>query len=592
MNDTRSSRGPLRRFALVAALLALLAVLAAIFGPRFLTEEKPAHEHAEHKGNAQYWTCGMHPWVILPEPGPCPICGMDLVPLDPKKFSGDISINPVVVQNMGVRIAEVTEGPLVKSIRTVGIVAYDEENVRDVNTKISGWIEDIFVDSLGAPVRAGEPLFSVYSPQLYSAQEDYLIARRGGDRSLIDATRTRLEYFDVTPAQIDALVKRGKPEKSLRLPSPFDGIVTEKHANEGMKIDPGMQVYRIADLSKVWVLVTVYEYQLPFIEEGQDAVMTLTYVPGQTFEGKVVYVYPYLDKMTREVQVRLVFDNPGGLLKPGMFANVELRNQLAAKKTLVPRSAVIDTGTRQVAFVSLGEGKFEPRKVQTGVTTDGGKIEVVSGLKPGEMVVTSGQFLLDSESNMREALAKMIKGEPAADQKVDVSVKSQEPLTTLPASLGVSLTDALDAYLAIQTALANDTIDDVAGAAQSLVDAVAVMRDIPVPDHPHFWHLLSDALATIKKESASLTGATDLAQARLAFGPLSVGFRSLLAATGVPPGYSNPVFALHCPMFKRDQGGTVWIQAGEEARNPYMGSAMLGCFDDRRVIPITGGGKK
>ncbi|CAN5749844.1 hypothetical protein BH09VER1_BH09VER1_11970 [soil metagenome] len=581
-----------RRLLLAAVGLLLLAAVAAFVVPRLLPHKEPTAGEASGKGATQYWTCGMHPWVILPEPGPCPICGMDLVPLDPKKFSGEIAINPVVVQNMGVRIAEVTEGPLVKSIRTVGIVAYDEENVRDVNTKVSGWIEDIFVDSLGAPVRAGEPLFSVYSPQLYSAQEDYLIARRGGDRSLIDATRTRLEYYDVAPAQIEELTKRGKPEKALKLVSPFSGVVTEKHANQGMKIDPGMQVYRIADLSKVWVLVTVYEYQLPYLEKGQDAVMTLAYLPGKTFEGKVVYIYPYLDKKTREAQIRLEFENPDGLLKPGMFANVELRNQLAAKKTLVPRSAVIDTGTRKVAFVSLGEGKFEPRKVQTGITTDDDRIEVVSGLKPGEMVVTSGQFLLDSEANMREALAKMIKGEPAADQKVEVSAEGTSKLTTLPTPLAAALATALDAYLSIQTALANDTTDGIADRARSLAAATASMQEVAVPDQPHFWHELSDSLGTIKEDSGSLADAKDLAQARLAFGSLSVAFRSLLAATGVPPNRSQPVLALHCPMFKKDQGGAVWLQAGEEVRNPYMGSAMLGCFDDRKVMPATGGTEK
>ncbi len=301
--------------------------------------------HTHEPGSLQYYTCGMHPWVILPEPGACPICGMVLVPIDPQKFSGQITIDPVVVQNMGVRVEDVTLGPLVKTIRTVGIVDYDEENVRDVNTKVSGWIEELYVDSLGAKVKKGEPLFSLYSPQLFSAQEDFLIAAKGGNRSLSDAARTRLDYFDITPEQIEELRKRGEPQKALAVGSPYSGVVIAKHANEGMKIEPGMQVYRIADLSKVWVLVTVYEYQLPYVEEGQDAVMTLPYIPGKTFAGKVVYVYPYLDKKTREAQVRLEFDNSDGLLKPGMFTNVELRNRLAAEKTLVPRSAVIDTGS-------------------------------------------------------------------------------------------------------------------------------------------------------------------------------------------------------------------------------------------------------
>ncbi len=500
----------------------------------------------------QYWISGMHPWIVQPEPGQCPICGMDLVPLDPDKFSGEIAINPVVVQNMGVRVAEVTTGPLTKTIRTVGIVEYDEERVRDVNTKISGWIETISVDSLGARVAKGDPLFSIYSPELYSAQRDYLIARKGGDRSLLEAARKRLEYLDLSAEQIDALAKRGEAEKSLEVASPFDGVVTEKHANEGMKVDPGMQVYRIADLSKVWVIATVYEYQLPFLAEGMAAEMSLEYVPGQVFDGRVAYVYPYLDTKTREAQVRLEFDNDAGILKPGMFANVVLSSRMAAEATLAPRSAVIDTGKRKVAFVSLGDGRFEPRDVKTRLVTDEAEVEILAGLEPGEMVVTSGQFLLDSEANMREALAKMLKGEPAAGNEPVMERESIDP-TGDPVSV-----EALEAYLEIQTALAGDSLEGVAEAAGVLTRSREAAKD----------------LETVES----------LAEARAVFGKLSVGFRDAVAGGGVPEEFDGSVLAMHCPMFTEDQGGAVWLQAGGEVRNPYMGSRMIGCFDDRVVL--------
>jgi Cu(I)/Ag(I) efflux system membrane fusion protein len=585
------SRGRSRTLTLliVMGVVGIGGVILSIWNFRNHADEA-AHTH--EPGSVQYWTCGMHPWVILPEPGDCPICGMDLVPLDPDKFKGEIAISPVVVQNMGVRIEEVTTGPLVKTIRTVGIVDYDEETVRDVNTKVSGWIEKLYVDSLGATVEKDEPLFSLYSPQLFSAQEDYLIAARGGSSrsgsSLREAARIRLEYFDITAEQIETLRRAGKPQKALDVGSPFSGVVIAKHANEGMKIEPGMQVYRIADLSKVWVLVTVYEYQLPYVKEGQDAVMTLPYVPGVKFEGKVVYVYPYLDKKTREVQVRLEFDNSDGLLKPGMYANVELRNTLAAVKTLVPRSAVIDTGARQVAFVSQGEGRFEPRNVETGVSTDDGNVEVLSGLKPGEMVVTSGQFLLDSEANTREALAKMVTGEPAAEQKAEEEQKGASELTALPELLAAELSKALDEYFVIQDALASDAMDGVGEAAGALADAIKAMQKVTLPDRPHFWHQLSDPLATLERESAAVAKANDIAAMRLAFGNLSVAFRKLVKATGIPAGYPNDVLALHCPMYLEDQGGAVWLQVSDEVRNPYMGSAMPGCFDERTAVPVTG----
>ncbi|MBE2203948.1 MAG: efflux RND transporter periplasmic adaptor subunit [Chthoniobacterales bacterium] len=584
--DTSSHRHPHRlRAVLVAATLLMLVVVGWLFAPRILqSDSKPeASSATKSDGKTQYWISGMHPWIIMPEPGQCPICGMDLVPLDPAKFAGEIAINPIVVQNMGVRVADVVEGPLIKTTRTVGIVAYDEENVRDVNTKVSGWIEKIHVDSLGAPVREGEPLFSVYSPQLYSAQEDYLVARRGGDRTLLEAARKRLEYLDVTNAQIEALAKNGAT-KTLQILSPFNGVVTEKHANEGMKVDPGMRVYRIADLSRVWVIATVYEYQLPFIEEGQEAEMSLPYIPGQTFRGRVSYIYPYLDTKTREAQVRLEFDNPQRLLKPGMFANVELEGRLAATATLVPRSAVIDTGRRQVAFVSLDEGKFEPRTVETGVSSGDGMIQILSGLTPGEKVVTSGQFLLDSEANMREALAKMLKGESAAEQSAQIETSTSQTIALSKPAAG-ALRKALDAYLTIQDRLAQDSLEGVAAAAASFSQDINALSSTQIPDNPHFWHERNEELKLIETEANRVQQAGDLAEARLAFGRLSVPFRDLVLATGAPSEPNKPLLALRCPMFLKDQGGAVWLQTGEDVRNPYMGQRMLECFDEREIVP-------
>ncbi len=562
------------------------------------------HEHTDQavavtddSGQVQYYTCGMHPWVILPKPGDCPICHMDLTPIDPDKFTGEIAIDPVVVQNMGVRIAPVVTGPLTKTIRTVGTVDYNEREVRDVNIKVSGWIEKLHVDFLGARVEAGQPLFELYSPQLYAAQEEYLLAWRNRNQTpdsqpLLEAARTRLEYFDITDQQIEQLQAAGKPTKTLTIESPHTGVVIAKHANEGMKVDPGMQVVRIADLSKVWVLVTLYEYQLPYVEEGMKATMSLPYIPGQTFEGEVIYVYPYLDEKTREVQVRLEFDNPetpGNVLKPGMFANVTLRNTLASEKTLAPRSAVIDTGQRQVAFVSLGEGKFEPRDVRLGVESGDGQVEIISGLKPGEMVVTSGQFLIDSESKMREALAKMIRGDLAADQTVTAELAGEASIDALPDDVATKLNTALEHYLAIGDTLAGDTIQGVAEHAQALAAALDEMVKTEVPADPHLWHKHQDAVATARSNAFKLVDTNDLAEARLQFAQVSTSLETLLMATGVPPSFEREVQVLHCPMYRGGQGGTIWLQPAGDVRNPYFGATMLECFDERKALPVTGG---
>lgn len=545
----------------------------------------------------QYYTCGMHPSVILPEPGECPICHMELIPLDPSKFTGELAIDPVVVQNIGVRIEPVGEGPLVRTIRTVGTVDYDETRVRDVNTKLSGWVEKLHVDYVGAPVEAGDPLFEVYSPALLAAQEEFLLALRRqreqggatGDIDMVKSAKTKLELFDITDDQIDALAESGEATRTMTLLSPHTGVVIAKHANEGMKVDPGMQVFRIADLSKVWVLVTLYESQLPYVSLGQEAVMSLPYIPGQTFEGKVVYIYPYVETKTREVQVRLEFDSPGGLLKPGMFTTVELRSTLRQRATLAPREAVISTGERDVAFVSLGEGRFEPRAVRLGAETGDGEVEILEGLSPGELVVTSGQFLLDSESRVREALAKMIKGDMAADQVVQAASAGATELAEMPGAMESGLAAALDAYFAIGDKLAGDTAGGIDLPARALAAALDTVIGVEIPGHEHFWHQHTEA-ATARGKALELIGMADIAAAREAFADLSVAMDTLVRATGVPPGYGSPVQSLHCPMFREGQGGGTWLQPEGSARNPFFGSMMLRCFDKRETIPVTGAG--
>ncbi|MCX5677427.1 MAG: efflux RND transporter periplasmic adaptor subunit, partial [Planctomycetota bacterium] len=302
----------------------------------------------------QYYTCGMHPWVVLPEPGDCPICHMKLVPLDPAKFTGEIVINPVMTQNIGVRTAPVTVGPVTRIIRTVGMVDYNESLVWDVNLKVAGWIEKLHVTYVGQPVEKGQPLFELYSPELYTAQEEYLLAVKGKaaakgidggaaspelarmESDLLAAARKRLQNFDISDEQIAALEKSGKAAKTMTIRSPYNGLVIAKSVYEGMRVETGMQPFRIADHSKVWVLVALYEYQLPFVEVGQKAVMTLPYIPGQTFEGRITYIYPHLDTELRQVKVRLEFANPGLFLKPGMFATIELARTLAKECVLVP----------------------------------------------------------------------------------------------------------------------------------------------------------------------------------------------------------------------------------------------------------------
>jgi membrane fusion protein, copper/silver efflux system len=555
---------------------------------------------AAQQGSKKLYTCGMHPWVILGQPGLCPICHMDLTPLDPSKITGEVAIDPVITQNIGVRIAPVVSAPFERSIRTVGTIAYNESALRDVNTKVEGWIEKLHITSVGQPVRAGDPLFDLYSPALYAAQEEYLLALRSarevksehipsaaeGAQRLLDAARTRLSYFDISDEQLTGLQRSGKPSKTLTIRSPYSGIVVAKEANEGSKVEPGMRIYRIGDLSTVWALASIYEHQLPFISEGQPATMTLSYIPGQSFQGRVGYIYPYLDAQTRQASMRLEFENPRGELKPGMYANVELATTPGDNRILAPRSAVIDTGTRKVAFVSLGDGKFDPRNVQTGSETRDGQIEILEGLKPGEMVVTSGQFLLDSEARMRESLLKMVKGDLAVDQTPVAAVTGESELKQLPEPAANALTQLLNATFTISDLLASDTIQGIAGPARAAASALDALIATHIPQDEHFWHNNGET-RRLREAALTLASEQDIEKARLTFADFNAALIKLTQATGIPPMYPADVHRLHCPMYLDDQGAS-WLQPAGRARNPFYGSEMLECFDERVTMPRTG----
>lgn len=289
------------------------------------------------------------------------------------------------------------------------------------------------------------------------------------------------------------------------------------------------------------------------------------------------------------MQVRLEFDNPTELLKPGVYANVELKGTLAASTTLAPRSAVIDTGQRAVAFVSLGGGRFEPRDVVLGSETDGGNVQVLDGLRPGEMVVTSGQFLIDSEAKIRDALAKMIKGELATEHTAVANVEASSHLQSLPDAAATELVTLLEAYFAVGESLARDTTDGIAAPARAMASAVDRLLKIDIPDAPHFWHT-HEEVAIVRGKAIELIDAKALDKARLIYADLSIALTKLAKATGVPPTYDKAVLELRCPMYREGQGGGQWLQPTGDVRNPFFGSQMLRCHDKRLALPITGGG--
>ncbi|MGZ5427631.1 MAG: efflux RND transporter periplasmic adaptor subunit [Thermoanaerobaculia bacterium] len=423
----------LRRIArfILAAALAAVAPAALVFSAG--CGKKGATAVAAKK-----YQCPMHPEIIRDKPGDCPICGMKLVLIDGEKdekapSSGapgaeglaTVTVDARKVSLLGLKTVAVIRAPFETSIRTVGRVAADERRVHHVHTRYEGFVEHVTADFTGKFVAKGEVLALIYSPELYATQQEYLLALKAsrslgpsgvasaaqGGRDLLDAARQRLVLWEIMPADIAEIEKRGAPIRAMPVYAPISGYVTGRTAYHGMKVMPADTLFDILDLSAVWVLADVYEYELPRLSLGQKATMTLGYWPGRSWQGTVTYIYPSVDEKTRTVKVRIGLENPKGELKPEMFADVTLH---ARPRTVLqlPDDAVLESGTRNVVFVSQGEGKLVPREITVG-DHGSGMVEVRDGLKEGEIVVQGANFLVDSESRLKAAISALTSAAPA-----------------------------------------------------------------------------------------------------------------------------------------------------------------------------------
>lgn len=378
---------------------------------------------SQPKGKILYYRDPQNPDFKSGKPGLNPETGNDLEPVyenDPAMFpAGTVQISPDKQQLIGVTYgaAEVTGGS--QTIRAVGKVAYDETRIAHVHTKFQGWIDKVFVDFTGKLVEKGQPLLTIYSPEMLSSQRELLLAAKARDvmkkstledavdqsNSLFEAAKRRLELWDLSEGQIKQVLATGEPIKNITLYSPIGGYVLERKAFSQVNVMPDTDLYTLADLSKVWIIADVYEYEAPNIHLGQAARIELSYYPGKPFGAKVTYIQPQVDPMTRTLKVRLEADNPKVVLKPDMYVDVKFRVDSPATLT-VPAEAVLDAGDRKTVFVDRGNGYFEPRAVEIGEQKDG-RIAILGGLKAGERIVTSGNFLIDSESQMKAAASGM-----------------------------------------------------------------------------------------------------------------------------------------------------------------------------------------
>ena len=469
-------RSAARRAATVALLLVVGVVVGV--GATRLAMNKPERtsDGSSVSADAPLYQCPMHPTITSDHPGECPICGMKLVevkreaksaetteagtrrilfyrsPMNPNQTSptprkdemgmdyvpvyedeakgggssveglATVTIDPARQQLIGLRIAPVTRGPISGSWRTVGRVEVDPTRVRKTNIKVEGYIERLFVDFVGRPVRRGQPLFSLYSPSVLAAENEYVLALQTRDAlakagamsnngdELVDVSRRKLELWDVPREEIQRLEATRTPSRTLTFLSPIGGVVTAKNVVQGSSVNAGDTPYEITDLSEVWVKADAYEGDLASVRIGMPATLTLKAYPGRNFGGRVAFIDPLLDQATRTAKVHMHFTNPGRELKPEMFGEVVLegRDRIGLR---VPADAVIRSGTRDVVFVALGDGKFSPREVQLGAR-NGGDVEVKSGLAAGQHVVTRANFLVDSESRLRASLAAMTEKQP------------------------------------------------------------------------------------------------------------------------------------------------------------------------------------
>lgn len=385
-------------------------------------------EEAEHDHDAmsmdsadqevQLWTCGMHPEVISDEPGICPICQMDLTPLKmgTMKGGGIIEIDPVVTQNIGVVTEKAIKRDLSRRIRTYGVVEVSDHEETVVNARVSGWVEKLHVKSEGASVQSGQTLMEVYSPELINAQEELLTARRmsaenaGNESSrgiIYESARKKMEFLDVSDQEIERILESGTVQKTVRIISPADGVVLGKYIDEGGYFKAGANLFKIADLRSLWVIARFYEYELPWVKTGEMMEINSPYDPGLTASGKIDFIYPYLDDNSRTVEVRILLDNKYLEFKPGMYLDVVYESDPRKNVVSVSKEAVIRSGSRDLVFVSLGQGKFEPREVHIGLETED-FYEILHNLDENETIVKSAQFLFDSEAKLQEAIQKRL----------------------------------------------------------------------------------------------------------------------------------------------------------------------------------------
>ena len=524
-----------------------IAMLVVVCGIALAaTHESQTSSHPNQTDSATgkqlWWDPMLGPSSITDHPGKSAM-GMDLVPYTrPSVSNADVQIDPAIVQNMGVQTAVATRGALHKTVQAVGIFQLPQPGLHDISLKVGGWIDKLYVDQEGMHVHKGEPLFALYSPELQVSEQELISAVRsqkslGADASaivrkeadnLVSSARRKLELWDVDEREIDAIAKADRAPRDVTFYSPATGHLEDTVIVQGSAVQPGMKLMRISDHSVMWLDAQVYEQQIPLVKMGQAVDVTLDAAPAKTFHGKVSFIYPHLDHSTRTLTVRATFDNPDFELKPGMYAEAHLVSKPVEDALQVPQEAVIDTGTKQIVFVAQGDGHFSPRTVRAGIRGDDDKIQILDGLREGQTVVTSGQFLMDVESRTQEAVAKLRGSNAMASESAasPVSAPASQPATPSKVSL-IYCPMAKANWLQVPGDVSNPYLDaDMRDCGEIKSQVAAPSKDSPLAEVFSDYLAVQRSLASdhfdgklaeqLKSDSAKLKGASYAAMQKAA----------------------------------------------------------------------------
>lgn len=551
----------------------------------FFGKTQPAANEANHKHNVAggeesetIWTCSMHPQIRQNEPGKCPICGMDLIPLD----EANASQNPLVMQmteeavklsNIQTAVVGTGDASSTKTIFLTGRIAADERHVSSQVAHLPGRIEQLFVTFTGETVQKGQKLATIYSPELISAQKELMEAKKWADSQpqLLEAVRNKLRYWKLTNATIAEIEKSGKIQETIPVYADRSGVVLKRRIAVGDYVKEGTVLFDLADLNRLWVLFDAYEEDLAHIRLGDKVNYTVAAIPGKTFTGTISYIDPVVNPQTRAASIRAEVRNSDGMLKPDMFVKgtVGARSTTGGKGLLVPRTAVLWTGPRSVVYVEVPNAKvpsYEFREIELGNAL-GDDYLVLKGLEAGERVVVNGQFVIDAAAQLNNMKSMMNRQVKTYDDELQVPDYTAETPPAFQQQLG----KVVQAYLTLEQALVNDDQTAAGKSAPALLTAIdAVPMELLKGDAHMFW---MEKMKAMKVHASNIADSNDLEAQRKQFGFLSMALIDAVKAFGNEGGQ---LYLIHCPMAFNNQGAD-WLSAKREVRNPYFGDAMLTC---------------